>query len=239
MPHPRQRERRGAAGETRESVLAFVRRRLRAGSPPSVREVQAALGFRAVEGARKHLEALVAEGRLVKQSGTARGYRLPDEETAHAALVPIVGRVQAGAPSLAVEDIDGHVAIDARVHGHSASDARAHESWGSGAGASSDPERFFALRVRGESMRDAGILDGDLVIVKRGRNAKSGEIVVALVGDEATVKTLHVQRGRIELRPANPEFSPIVIREMDELALLGTVIEVRRYLASSAPSRRR
>ncbi len=232
MPHPRQRERRGAAGETRESVLAFVRRRLRAGSPPSVREVQAALGFRAVEGARKHLEALVAEGRLVKQSGTARGYRLPDEETAHAALVPIVGRVQAGAPSLAVEDVDGHVVIDARAHGSGG-------SGGSGAGTSSDPERFFALRVRGESMRDAGILDGDLVIVKRGRNARSGEIVVALVGDEATVKTLYVQRGRVELRPANPAFSPIVIREKDELVLLGTVIEVRRYLSGGIPPRRR
>jgi len=226
MSNPRRGGPHGTAGETRESVLAFVRRRLRAGSPPSVREVQAALGFRAVEGARKHLEALVAEGRLVKQSGTARGYRLPDEETAHAALVPIVGRVQAGAPSLAVEDVDGHVAIDARAHG-------------SGAGTSSDPERFFALRVRGESMRDAGILDGDLVIVKRGRNARSGEIVVALVGGEATVKTLHAQRGRIELRPANPAFSPIVMREEDELVLLGTVVEVRRYLSGGIPPRRR
>ena len=207
-------------------MLAFVRRRLRAGSPPSVREVQAALGFRAIEGARKHLEALVAEGRLVKRSGTARGYRLPDEETAHSALVPIVGRVQAGALSQAFEDVDGHVAIDARVHGSHG----AHES-------AADPERFFALRVRGESMRDAGILDGDIVIVKRGQSAHSGEIVVALVGDEATVKTLHVQRGRVELRPANPAFAPIVVREKDELALLGTVVEVRRYLSGGIPSR--
>ena len=124
------------AGETREKVFAFVRDRLLAGQPPTVREVQEALGFRAVRTAQQHLERLVEEGRLVAGRHRARGYRLPgSSEGARTVLAPVLGRVPAGALDAAVEDPDGYLPVDAR--GAAAGD-------------------LFALRVRGESMTGVG-----------------------------------------------------------------------------------
>lgn len=194
------------AGQTRERVFRFVRRRLLAGRPPTVREVQEALGFRAVQTAQEHLEALVGEGRLVKAPGRARGYRLPggDEATS---MVPLLGRVAAGALAEAIEDPEGYVPIRSGLR----------------------PEGLFALRVRGESMRDAGILPDDVVIVRRQPRAESGEIVVALVDGEATVKRLKLRRRRIELHPENPDF-PVIVPRKEDVRILGKVIELRRYL---------
>lgn len=199
-------------GATRDKVFAFVRQRLLQGQPPTVREVQAALGFSAVQSAQEHLDALIADGRLVKETGKARGYRLPGRSPAPL-LVPLVGRVQAGALTTAFEDIESYVPVEER---------RARTG--------NYEDKLFALRVRGDSMVGVGILDGDVVIVRRQRTASNGEIVVARVGDEATVKMLRIGRGSVELRPANPTYQPIVIRPPDELVLLGRVIEVRRYL---------
>ncbi|MGH7162461.1 MAG: transcriptional repressor LexA [Planctomycetota bacterium] len=194
------------AGRTRERVYRFLRERLLSGRPPTVREVQQGLGFRAVETARAHLARLVEEGRLVQERGKARGYRLPRSQGSFH-LVPVLGNVQAGAFVTAVEDLEGYVAVDARGQGG----------------------EWFGLRVRGESMRDAGILPGDLVVVRRQSTARSGEIVVALVGDEATVKIFRRRGARAELRPANPAFKPIAV-DARELRLLGRVVEVRRSL---------
>ena len=210
-------------GETRERIYRFVRERLLAGLPPTVREVQEAVGLRAVESARTHLERLVADGRLAKDPGIARGYRLPGGAGA-AVLVPLVGRVQAGGLTAAIEDPDGYVAVGNVVAGRGGSP-------GTGSG------RLFALRVAGDSMRDAGILEGDVVIVRRDARPRDGQIVVALVGDEATVKTLRHASGRgkgrsgrhIELHPANPDFEPIVLDARD-VEILGRVVEVRREL---------
>jgi repressor LexA len=218
---------RGRPGATRERALAFVRRCVKAGLPPTVREVQEALGLAAVESAREQLEKLVAEGRLAKEPGVARGYRLPADETPQPAWIPLLGRVQAGALSTAVEDREGEVPVDLRRHApRRASSVRELRS------ARDLEERLFALRVRGESMRGAGILDGDVVIVRREPRAESGDIVVALVGDEATVKRLRTTRGQIELLPENPDFAPIALRAGEPFALLGKVIEVRRYLGA-------
>lgn len=196
----------GGAGQTRERIYRFVRERVQRGAPPTVREVQAAFGFRAVQSAYAHLASLVAEGRLAKTPGKARGYRLPGARPT--ALVPLLGRVQAGALTAAVEDIEGYLPVQLR--------GRADD--------------LFALRVRGDSMTGAGILDGDVVIVRRQRTAHAGEIVVALVGDEATVKTLRFRKGHAVLQPHHPAFAPIVLAPRD-LTILGTVIEVRRTLA--------
>jgi repressor LexA len=196
-------------GQTRKRVLQFVRERLLAGAPPTVREVQQQFGFRAVETAREHLEGLVAQGHLSKQPGRSRGYRLTQRSRLDrpVVLVPLLGRVQAGALTTAVEDPEDLVPVQ-----------------------SSQPaDQLFALRVRGRSMSGAAILDGDLVIVRRQPTAESGDIVVALVGDEATVKRLRILDGRIELHPANPAFEPIV-PDPAELSLLGKVIEVRRQM---------
>lgn len=194
------------AGQTRERVFRFVRKRLLAGRPPTVREVQRALGFRAVQTAQEHLEALIEEGRLVKASGQARGYRLP-RGGGPAAMVPLLGRVAAGALAEAIEAPEGYVPIRA---------GRA-------------PEGLFALRVRGESMKGAAILSDDVVIVRRQPTAESGDIVVAMVDGEATVKRLRLRRRRVELHPANPSFDVIIPREHD-IKILGKVIEIRRYL---------
>ncbi len=193
-------------GETRQKVFEFVRERLLAGRPPTVREVQAALGFRAVQTARQHLERLVAEGRLEAERGKARGYRLPGEERPPF-LVPLLGRVPAGPMDAAVEDLEGYLPVDGR----------------------GSPEDLFALRVKGRSMIGAGILPGDVVIVRRQPTARSGEIVVARIGDEATVKRLRLRRGRVELHPENPAFEPIVPEE-ESFEILGKVTELRRKL---------
>ena len=203
MTKPRKRRPRG---QSRELVYRFVRDRLLAGEPPTVREVQENLGFKAVQTAREHLTRLVEEGRLVKQPGVSRGYRLPsDDPGIPPILVPLLGQVQAGAPTLAVEDVEAYLPV--------------HSSY--------PAEELFALRVKGESMIGAGILPGDIVIVRRQPLVASGEIVVALVGDEATVKTLRQRRKNFYLEPANPDFEPIA---PTEFTLLGRVIEVRREL---------
>jgi len=198
------------SGQTRRRVYEFVRGRLLEGAPPTIREVQAAFGFRAVQSAREHLEALVSEGLLVKEAGQSRGYRLAEAAgSAHlpVRLVPMLGRVQAGNLTAALEEPEGYLPIRSRR----------------------TEKELFALHVRGDSMKGAGIFDGDIVVVRRQPSAESGEIVVALVGDEATVKRLHRRGRRIELRPENPDFEAL-IPESGNLGLLGKVIEVHRYL---------
>ncbi len=201
---------RNLPGEARRRVLEFVRERALAGVPPTIREVQAHLGFSAVQSARQHLEALVAEGKLVKAAGRARGYRLPPEQmpAAPPRPVPILGRVEAGRLSEAFEAPDGWLPVVDRPA----------------------DETLFALTVRGESMIGAGILPGDVVLVRRQERAADGAIVVALVAGEATVKRLRLRRGRVELHAANPAFAPILPERGAELQILGQVVEVRRRL---------
>ena len=194
-------------GETREKVYRFIRDRLLAGSPPTVREVQEAMGFGAVESARKQLDALVAEGRLVKTPGRSRSYRLPGAPAGLATRVPIVGRIRAGNLDAALEDPDGFVVFETRV----------------------PPEELFALRVRGDSMKGVGILDGDVLIVRQQADAETGSVVVAMVDGDATVKTLRRRRNRVHLEPANPAYD-VIVPEPGSLRILGRVLEVRRTL---------
>lgn len=202
------------AGQTRKRIFEFVRQRLLAGAPPTVREVQQAFEFRAVQSAREHLEALVAEGLLSKAPGQARGYRLPSSvgRATETRLVPLLGRVQAGRLTTALEDPEGYLPIPSRF-------------------AEKD---LFALRVKGDSMVDAAIVENDIVIVRRQPSAESGDIVVALVDDEATVKRLRKRGRRIELVPENPAYDVIRFAEPRKLRLLGKVVEVRRYLEPPA-----
>ena len=198
--------------QRRNEIYRYVRDRILSGSPPTVREVQEACGFRAVESARSHLDRLVEEGRLAKRPGKARGFALPGPAADHDGdgrpdLIPLIGRVAAGELTSAIESPEGYVAVQSRFAAN----------------------ELFALRVHGESMRDAAILDGDLVIVRRQASADSGDVVVALVEDDATVKTLFRGTDRLELGPGNPDFTPIV-PPPDELVILGKVVEVRRYL---------
>ncbi|HEX5041816.1 MAG TPA: transcriptional repressor LexA [Candidatus Polarisedimenticolaceae bacterium] len=193
-------------GQTRERVFRWVQERLLAGEAPSVRDVQEAFDFRSPMTAREHLETLVTAGRLRKEPGLARGYRLPGRGRP-AAHVPLLGRVPAGPFEEAIEDVEEHLPVEGR----------------------DEPERYFALRVKGDSMVGAGILDGDLVIVRRQDRAGSGDVVVAKVGDEATVKRLRLRGRRVELHAENPAYAPIV-PEAEAVEIVGKVVEVRRRL---------
>ncbi len=193
-------------GQTRERVFQFVHDRLLAGNPPTVREVQQVFGFRTPQTARYHLEKLVANGRLVAARGKARGYRLLESFKSPSPIhwVPLLGRVQAGPLTTATENLEGYVPVSTAT----------------------PSDHLFALRVQGESMIGAGILSGDVVIVRRQSTADSGAVVVALVDDEATVKRLRLRHGQVELHPENPAFAPILPDR--DITLLGKVIEVRR-----------
>lgn len=193
-------------GETRGKVLHFVRRRLLLGRPPSIREVQEEFGFRSSATARQHLDALVELGALLHDVGQDRGYRLPGVDIA--GQIPILGHVQAGALNHAVETADGYVPVDARY-----------------------VESCFALTVRGESMSGREIHDGDVVLVERDVPIRSGDVVVALVGEEATIKTYRKNGSTIILEAENPDYDNIIpSAQGPEFRLLGRVFEVRKRL---------
>lgn len=202
---------RTATAQLRKRILAYVEAQILQGRPPTVREVQQAFGFAAVESARQHLKALVESGAL-SQQGRARGLGLAPGRGGRRA-VPILGRVQAGNLSTALENPEGFLDLTL----------------------GQPDEDHFLLRVEGESMIDAGIHPGDLVLVRRASVARHGAIVVALIDDEATIKRLQISAHKIQLMPANANFAPIEVVDGD-LALLGVVIEVHRYL-EGVPSR--
>lgn len=203
-------------GQTRNRIFRFVRDRLLEGDSPSLREVQRHFGFRAVETVRAHLTVLVEEGRLVKESGRSRGYRLPERFPPPADWppnrlqpVPLLGEVAAGGFEEAIENPEGNLPVEIP-------DSR-------------DLSDYFALRVRGESMSGAGILPGDTVIVERQGVAVSGQIVVALVEEEATVKRFHLGPDGMELRPENPDFNTLR-PPPGSCRILGKVVELRRQI---------
>jgi repressor LexA len=170
-------------------VLTLIREHLEAtGYPPTRAEIAKALGFRSVNAADDHLKALARKGVIALVPGASRGMRLV--EKADEAGLPLVGRVAAGSPILAAEHIEAHYRIDPQLF---------------------SPRADYLLRVRGTSMRDAGILDGDLLAVHRTREALSGQVVVARLEDEVTVKRFERRGGRVRLLPANPDFGPIEV----------------------------
>ena len=207
-----------------EEITAPQRRTLRAlrrltdrqGLPPTIQELADILGI-STTSVHDQVGQLVRKGFVRRESGKARGLtvlREPDDEVLQLITVPIVGRVAAGEPILAEENVVGDVLVDSRA-------ARSG--------------RCFALEVHGDSMIDAGILDKDLVLVREQPVAESGDIVVALLEDEATVKRLFVRDERIELRPENPEHRPMPIGPDDGLRIVGKVVAVSRPGADPAP----
>jgi repressor LexA len=172
-----------------QQVYDLVRESLQEnGMPPTRAEIAHALGFRSANAAEDHLRALARKGVVELLPGASRGIRLlelPDDEG-----LPVVGRVAAGSPILAEEHIEDHFYVDPRLF---------------------RPRADYLLRVKGMSMRDAGILHGDLLVVHRNPEAFSGQIVVARLEDEVTVKRFR-RRGRVvRLMPENPDFEPILV----------------------------
>ncbi|MBL8449318.1 MAG: transcriptional repressor LexA [Dechloromonas sp.] len=169
-----------------QEILAFIRDSLESrGAPPTRAEIAQAFGFASPNAAEDHLRALARKGVIVLEPGSARGIRLVEQLG-----LPLVGLVAAGSPILAVENIQGRYALDAHLF---------------------SPRADFLLKVRGLSMIDAGILDGDLLAVHRTQDVRDGQIVVARVADDVTVKRLKRRNGFVELIAENPDFDPIVV----------------------------
>jgi len=173
------------------------------GYPPTRGEIARQLGFRSANAAEQHLRALARKGALQLEAGASRGIRLPPEQGLEPAGLPVVGRVAAGSPMLAEQHIEGHCPVPPELF---------------------RPRAHYLLTVRGMSMRDAGILEGDLLAVHRTTEVRNGQIVVARLHDEVTVKRLERQGHRVRLLPENDEFSPIEVdlrREPLEIEGLG------------------
>lgn len=185
-------------------ILEFIRTTIeQEGRPPTRAEVCKAFGFRSPNAAETHLRALVARGAIRLEEGRARGIRV----LAGVGL-PVVGRVAAGSPILAAEHIEARHAVDPALF---------------------SPRPDYLLRVRGLSMRDAGILEGDLLAVHRTPQARDGQVVVARFADEVTVKTFKRCGNRIELHAANPDYPPIEVDpNQDQFAIEGIVVGLIR-----------
>jgi len=197
----------GIQRQTLEWIKGFIAEQ---GIPPTVREIGKAFGIQS-SSVFQRLQALEKKGFLRRGELGARSLEVIDPLGSifcTCASIPLVGRIAAGQPILAVENVEGRIAVDSRrVKGS-----------------------MFALEVKGDSMVEDGILDGDLVIVRQQSTAQEGDIVVALVDGEATVKRFYREgEGRIRLQPANPRMEPIVLSE-DEVVVQGKVVAVERLL---------
>jgi repressor LexA len=188
----------------RQVLEHILKETAREGRPPTYRALAEALGVEAVGTVQDHVRALVRKGYLRSTPRRARGLSLPHRSPAQE--VPILGRVPAGRPVEALEDAQGTLSVPARLRGD-----------------------LYALRVTGESMLHAGILDGDYVVVRKQPHAENGEIIVAMIDGEATVKYYQRKLGKVFLLPANPRFRPIEIPDGSDNVIQGKVVSVQRY----------
>jgi repressor LexA len=208
-----------------QQIFDLVRRSIeRTGAPPTRAEIATILGFRSANSAEEHLQALARKGVIELVGGTSRGIRLKADQLKQLrrkpssseqmelpmpglAQLPLIGRVAAGAPILAQEHVEAQFAVSLSLF-------------------SAKPD--FLLRVKGQSMRDAGILDGDLLAVRKASEARNGQIVVARLGDEVTVKRWQHKDDGVWLLPENPDFRPIKVREDEAFALEGLAVGLVR-----------
>lgn len=185
-------------------ILELIREHVEeTGMPPTRAEIADALGFRSANAAEGHLKALARKGAIELIPGSSRGIRLRD-----AGGIPVIGRVAAGRPILAEQNVERHVQVDPALF---------------------KPRAHYLLRVQGMSMRDAGILDGDLLAVHRSTDVRNGQIVVARLDDEVTVKRFRQRGSKVWLLPENPEFEPIEVDlRQQELVIEGVGVGVIR-----------
>lgn len=197
-----------SGGENQQKILDFIRSEIETkGYPPSVREICAAVGLRSTSSVHMHLTQLEKKGLIRRDATKPRALELLDSPLSKARTVPLVGKVTAGQPILAIENIEDQLIIPNDL-------------------AAMDTE-LFALRVQGESMIEAGILDGDIVIVHSQERAENGDIVVALIGDEATLKRIYYENGHVRLQPENHTMVPIIVPRAE---VRGKVVAlVRRF----------
>ena len=178
----------------------------REGYAPSVRDIAIAVGMKSTSTVHNYLNRLEYKGYIQKESGKSRTLRIERKEESGADRIPLLGRVAAGQPILAEENFEGYVDFYVNKRRYNV-------------------ESLFALVIKGESMVDAGIMNGDTVIVERTSFARNGDIVIALVGEEATCKRFYKEDGHYRLQPCNPHMQPIYVKEV---ILLGKVISCFR-----------
>jgi len=183
---------------------------LEKGFPPTLREMASHFGLKGPRGPQKTLNILERKGYIRKIPGESRAIEILGFSSSNIISIPIVGRVRAGEPILAIENIEGYFNLDRSF---------------------ASSKDVFLLRVQGDSMIDAHIQDGDFALVKPQSNAENGEIVVALIEDEATIKRIFTERDLIRLEPANPHMEPIVIKKGEKkVSLVGKVVGIFRKL---------
>lgn len=190
--------------ENEKMVFEFIKDRIEEGYPPTVREICAEFGFKSTSTAHRYINNLTAKVLLEKGNNQNRAIRLTG---GNGMKIPLVGTVTAGIPITAIEEITDYISFQPARH-------------------YSNP--LFALKVRGESMINAAILDGDMVVIEQTPYAENGDIVCALVDNEsATIKTFYKEDGHYRLQPENDTMDPIIV---DEVSILGKVVGVVRYL---------
>jgi repressor LexA len=199
--------------DRQSEILKLIRELMEvSGYPPTRAEIAERMGFRSVNAAEQHLRALEKKGAIEITSGSSRGIRLMDAKPSgrggRLMELPVVGRVAAGSPILAEEHLQGSYQVDPNMF---------------------TPRADYLLKVRGLSMRDAGILEGDLLAVHKTQEARTGQIVVARLADEVTVKRLRRKGSTVQLLPENPDFEPIDVDPRSEtLTIEGVAVGVIR-----------
>ncbi|MGD8305415.1 MAG: transcriptional repressor LexA [Ignavibacteria bacterium] len=208
--------------ERQNEILTFIKDFLREnGYPPTLREIGKKFQISSTFGVKRHLDALVKKGYLNIESNASRGLCIIENEETQTALaesvrneffnkIPIVGRVAAGSPILAEQNIEGTVIIDPAFIKKS--------------------EDVFALKVRGDSMINAGIFEGDLVVVSPNDKGKNGDIIVAMLDDEVTVKSYKTENNNITLIPENDNYRPMPVKDKNSFSVIGKVKGVIRWI---------
>lgn len=186
-------------------IFRFIWKKIKKGNiAPTIREIGKHFNFSSTGTVRDYLASLVQKGYIKINQGKARAIELINERVFQ---IPILGKVRAGPAELAFEDIDGYVNVDEFIFN----------------------DEVFALKIKGDSLKDAGILEGDLVLVQKQTTAMNNDIVVALINEDATVKILKIEGNRIFLAPANDKYSPIEVNE--DVQIIGKVLTIiRKYV---------
>ena len=191
--------------ENQQKILDFIRKEIEdKGYPPSVREICAAVGLKSTSTVHAHLNNLEKRGLIRRDSTKPRALEILDNSVARGRSVPLVGKVTAGLPILAVENIEDYLTLPQHMVGG---------------------DDLFCLRVQGESMIEIGILDGDIIVVRQQADAENGEVVVAMIEDEATVKRIFYEKHRVRLQPENHSMAPIYA---EQVQVLGKVVALFR-----------
>lgn len=185
-----------------KSIYEYIILRIEEGFSPTVREICKDLDIKSTSTVQRYINILCEKGLIVKDTNSNRSIRLPNSNITR---VPILGAVAAGQPITAIEDIEGYVPFDSSAF---------------------EKDMIFALKIKGDSMMEIGIYDGDIVIVEKTQTAENGQIVVAMIDREATVKTFYKENGHYRLQPENKDYEPIIT---NSVVILGKVVASVRY----------